>query len=274
MSLRRLRTRAPGWLLRAVVALLYLFMLGPIAITAATSFTAGNFSRFPPEGLSLRWWKRALAPDWLDPLLFTLQLGAIVAALSLVLGTMLAFGMARYPFRGRDLIGTMTFGPIILPHLVIGIALLQALVSLGFTGLVGMVGLVIGHLVICVPYVVRTVLVSLQAMPRNVELAAMNLGASRGTVLRTITLPLIKSGVFAGVVFAFIHSFNDINVALFLSTPTERVINIRILGQLNSGFEPVIAAVAIMTLIVPMVLVYFAERFFGIGDFIYGARRD
>lgn len=270
---RRLSNRTPRCLLLLIVAVLYCFMLGPIVITAATSFNEGNTSKFPPEGFSLRWWEKALSPEWFDPLLFTLYLASLVGFLSLLLGLMLSFGLTRYRFPGRDAISVVTFGPIILPNIVIGVALLQFLVYAGMNQYIGLTGLVIGHLVISLPYAVRTISISLQAMPPNVELAAANLGARPSTVLREITLPLIKSGIFAGVIFAFIHSFNDINISLFLSTPSYQVINVKVLGHLDHGFEPVIAAVAVLTFAVPLLLVYVTERFVGIGDFLYGPNK-
>lgn len=270
---RRVMNRGPRWILRTFVFLIFVFMLGPIVITAATTINEGSYSRFPPQGFSLKWWQMALSPEWLRPLWFTFYLAAIVGFISLLFGLLLAFALTRYRFPGRDALSTLAFGPIILPNLVIGIALLQMFVYLGLQQYIGLTGLIIGHLVISLPYAVRTISVSLQSMPPNLELAAMNLGASRWIILKEITLPLIKSGIFAGTIFAFIHSFNDINVALFLSTPTAQVINIKILGHLEYGFEPVVAAVAMMTLVVPLLMVFITERYIGIGDFIYGSRR-
>ena len=109
-------------------------------------------------------------------------------------------------------------------------------------------------------------------MPGSLELAAMNLGASRLVVLREITLPLIKSGVFAGVVFTFIHSFNDVPLSLFISSPGAKPIPIVILNFMDYGFAPTLAAVAMITVVIPLVLVIIAERLIGIGDFIYGSR--
>lgn len=269
---KRACNKAPGFLLKSIVAVLFIFMIGPIVITAATSINAGEQSRFPPEGFSLQWWQMALSREWLEPIWFTFKLGMIVAVLSTVLALALAFGVTRYTFIGRDAISTLAFGPLILPNLVIGIALLQMFVYFGMARHIGLVGLIIGHLVICLPYAVRTIGVSLQAMPQNLERAAMNLGASRWVILREITFPLIKSGMFAGGVFAFIHSFNDINIALFLSTPRAQVVNIKVLGHLEHGFEPVIAAVAMLTLAIPLLLVFMAQKYIGIGDFIYGSK--
>src|SRR2546427_12023280 len=118
-------TSGPWTLLCTVVAFVYLFSLGPILITAAVSFNQTNRSFFPPRGFSLRWWERAFAPEWIDPLLFSLKLGSLTAILSTLLALPLAFALYRYRFRGRDALVALTLGPLMLPTLVTGVGLLQ-----------------------------------------------------------------------------------------------------------------------------------------------------
>lgn len=268
----RLKNRAPSWLLATTVAVIYVYLLLPIVITASVSFNERNRSSFPPEGFSLRWWEEALSPDWIDPLWFSLKLATWAAVLSTAVGLPLAFALHRYKFPGRDALVTLSLAPLLLPALITGIGLLQMFHFLGLRDLIGMPSLVIGHIVISIPYVVRTVTISLHALPASVELAAMNLGANHWVVFREITLPLIKSGVFAGVVFTFIHSFNDVPLSLFISSPAARPIPIVILNFMEYGFAPTLAAVAVITVLIPLVLIVVAERMIGIGDFIYGSR--
>jgi putative spermidine/putrescine transport system permease protein len=272
-SLSRWRaTEGPWALLRAFVIVVYVFSLGPILITAAVSFNATNRSFFPPRGWSLRWWERALAPEWLDPLLFSLKLSSLTAILSTVLALPLAFALYRYRFRGREALLALTLGPLMMPSLVTGVGLLQLFQALGWREYVGFAGLLVGHVVICMPFAVRTVSVSLQTVPPNVELAAASLGATRSATLRHVVLPLIKTGLIAGAVFAFIHSFTDINLSIFLARPGESPITVKILGFLEFGFAPTLAAVSVITLMLPLALVAIVERVSGLGDFIYGER--
>ena len=137
--------------------------------------------------------------------------------------------------------------------------------------LYGFPALLIGHVVICLPFTVRTSAISLMGMPPRVEHAAFSLGATPVRVLLWVTLPLIKSGVFAGGVFAFIQSFTDYSVSLFLARPGAKPISVTILGFLDYGFTPTLAAVAVITLTVPLVLIGVVQHFFRIGDFIYGS---
>jgi putative spermidine/putrescine transport system permease protein len=247
-----------------------LFIFAPIVVTAAVSFNSVNQSRFPPIGFSLRWWQQAFDPRWLQPLLFSIELAVAAAVVSTLLGLPLAFGLVRHRFPGRDLIATLSLGPLALPALVTGIAILQMLNLIGLSFLYGFPALLIGHVVICLPFTVRTGAISLQGLPPRVEQAAASLGASPSRVLLLVTLPLIKSGVFAGAVFAFIQSFTDYSVSLFLAAPGASPISVTILSFLDYGFAPTLAAVAVITLLVPLALIGVVQRFFRIGDFIYG----
>jgi putative spermidine/putrescine transport system permease protein len=262
----------PWSALRAVVVLVYLFMLGPILITAAVSFNESNRSQFPPRGFSLQWWQRALAPEWVDALWFSLKLGSVTAVISTALALPLAFALTRYHFKGREAMVALTLGPLMLPALVTGVGLLQLFQYAGLREHIGFTALLVGHVVICLPFAVRTVGISLHTLPPNIELAAASLGASRWRTLRHVVFPLAKSGIIAGAVFAFVHSFTDVNLSLFLVRPGEVPITVKILGFLEFGFAPTLAAVSVITLLLPLALVAIVEKVSGLGDFIYGER--
>jgi putative spermidine/putrescine transport system permease protein len=266
---RPIRANLPWAALRGVVVALYVFLLVPIIITVTVSFNAVNQSKFPPLGFSFRWWADSMSARWLQPLAFSIELGLITAVVSVFLGMPLAFALVRYRFPGRDALATLALGPLVLPALVTGIGLLQFMHAAGFSFLFGFPILLIGHIIICLPFSVRCIGISLRALPANLEQAALSLGATPIVVLREIVLPLIKSGIFAGAVFSFIHSFSDYSISLFLSRPGTQPITITILSFLEYGFAPTLAAVAALTLIVPLVLIAVVQRVFRIGDFLY-----
>jgi len=258
------------WLsLKLVVAFVYLFMLGPIVITASVAFNATDRSYFPPRGFSLQWWEAAFGPQWLQPLVFSLELATLTALISAIAGLPLAFAFQRYEFPGKALVRAITLGPLILPTLVTGIALLQFLSLIGLGRWMGFWALLIGHVVICLPFSVRAVAISHAAMPVNLESAAASLGATRLAVLRHVTFPLAAPGVLAGMIFAFVHSFDDVNLSLFIARPGERPLTVAILGFLEFGFAPTLAAVSIVSMLIPLALVALFGRFVGIGDFLY-----
>ncbi len=262
--------RTMPWLsLKMVVAAVYVFMLGPILITASVAFNATERSYFPPRGFSLQWWEAAFGPQWMQPLVFSLQLASLTAVISAAAGIPLAFAFQRYEFPGKAIVRAITLGPLILPTLVTGIALLQFLSLIGLGRWMGFWALLIGHVVICLPFSVRTIAVSLQAMPGNLEPAAASLGATPFAVLRHVTLPLIAPGTMAGMIFAFVHSFDDVNLSLFIARPGERPLTVAILGFLDFGFAPTLAAVSILSMLIPLALVALFGRLVGIGDFLY-----
>ena len=262
----------PWAALRGVVIFIYVFMLGPILITAAVSFNASNRSQFPPRGFSLRWWERALSAEWIDPLVFSFELASITALVTTLLALPLAFALTRHRFRGRDAMVALTLGPLMLPALVTGVGLLQLFQYAGLRDSLGFTALLIGHIVICLPFAVRTVAISLNTLPPSLELAAASLGASRWRTLMHVVFPLIKSGIIAGALFAFVHSFTDVNLSLFLGRPGEQPITVKILGFLEFGFAPTLAAVSVVTLLLPLVLVAIVQRVSGLGDFLYADR--
>jgi putative spermidine/putrescine transport system permease protein len=263
---------SPWSALRLVVIFVYVFMLGPILITATVSFNASNRSQFPPRGFSLQWWQRAFSAEWVDPLVFSFKLGCLAALISTLLALPLAFALARYRFRGRAAIAALTLGPLMLPALVTGVGLLQLFQYVGLREYIGFTALLVGHVVICLPFAVRTIAISLHTLPPNMELAAASLGASRARTLWHVVLPLVKTGIVAGAVFAFVHSFTDVNLSLFLVRPGEQPITVKILGFLEYGFAPTLAAVSVITLLLPLALVAIVERLSGLGDFIYAGR--
>ncbi len=255
-------------MLKGAVLLIYVFILGPIAITASVSFNRGDRSAFPPSGFSLQWWRAALEPRWLSPLLFSLELAAMTAAVACVAGALLAFAFQRYEFWGKGVLRTLALGPLLLPSLITGIGLLQFLTLIGLVDWLGLPALLIGHVVICLPFCVRTTLVGLAAMPPGLENAAASLGAAPGRVLRHVTLPLAMPGAAAGAIFAFVHSFDDVNLSLFVARPGQQPITVAILAFLDYGFAPTLAAVSIISLLIPLALVALFGRLVGIGNFL------
>lgn len=268
----RRRTPLSGLALRGTALLIYLFMLGPILITAAASLNETDRSYFPPHGLSLRWWREAFTPRWMGAFTFSLELATISALATAAAGLPLAIALHRYTFPGKRVIEGMTMGPLVLPSLVTGIALLQFLTLAGLGSWIGLPALVIGHIVICLPFAVRTVLVSLKTIPANAEQAAASLGAGPLSVLREVTLPLARAGIGAGMIFAFISSFDDVNLSLFVASPQERPLTVQIMSFLEYGFSPTLAAVSVLSMLLPLVLVAAFGRFIGLSNFLQQER--
>ena len=253
-----------------VVFSIYAFMFAPIVVVLLASINSSQYFQFPPSGLSLRWYRAVFTPEWMGPASFSFVLATVSAALATLLGSLGAFAVVRYRFRGREALAALLESPIGVPSIVLGVALLQFFSIAGAKSLIGFPALLLAHTVETVPFVTRTAYVSLVGIDRSLELAAMNLGARPWQTLRSVTLPLIKPGLFAGGAFAFVVSFNNVNLSLFLVRPGQITLPIRIMNFLEFGTAPVLAAVNILSLSVIILVFATAERVGGFTQFIYG----
>jgi putative spermidine/putrescine transport system permease protein len=269
----RLEQLLPTALYRVALTAILIFVAAPIAVVFVSSVNSTQYLQLPPSGVSTRWWEAALTERWMGPTWFSLQLAAATSVLATGLGTLAALGIQRGTFRGRDALLAVLLSPLILPQIVTGAALLQFFALLGLRDLLGWPALLLGHIVITLPYAIRTVLVSLHGLDPRLEWAAQDLGANPFRTFLRVTLPLIKNGVFAGFVFAFIVSFNDVPISLFLGRPGNVPIPIAILGHVESRFDPAVSAVAVVTIAIVLALIAVGERFARVSQFLYQQER-
>jgi putative spermidine/putrescine transport system permease protein len=255
--------------LGAFSVLVYLFVLAPIVVVLASSLTAADYTSFPPQGLSLRWYLEIPRhPEFLDSLRVSLVVAAATAALATALGTLAALALVRHRFRGRDLLNGLFLSPLMVPTVILGVALLQFYTLAGITRTP--FSLICGHLVITVPYVVRLVSASLAGLDRTLELAAMSLGATPWQAFRRVTLPLARPGIVAGAAFAAITSFDDVSVALFLASPRAVTLPVRIFTYIEQTFDPLVTAVCSILIVLAAIAVAIIERLVGLGR-LFGA---
>ncbi|MFP6688720.1 MAG: ABC transporter permease, partial [Alphaproteobacteria bacterium] len=202
-----------------------------------------------PEGLSLRWiFKFFESSEFLDAYLFSLWLAVVTMLISTVIGTMAAIVLVRCVFPGRQLLRVYFLSPLILPGIVLGLALYIFYISTGWGLARTMPGLIIGHVLVTCPYVIGTVSAALFNFDTSLEEAARSLGAGPLKAFRKVTLPNIGAGVAAGAIFAFIVSFGQFDVSLFLSTPNYTPLPIALYISLRYTFEPTAAAAGIFAI--------------------------
>jgi len=196
-----------GPLALAFHALFIAFVLAPIVIVCAVAFTPEGYLSLPTNGLSLRWF-RAIAdyPEFVRAFRDSLWLAALSSTIAVTLCVPAALAIARYRFTGREAVLAFFMSPLMIPHVVLGIAFLRFFTVIGIGGT--FIGLVLSHIVIVMPFALRLVLAASTGLDRTVEYAAVSLGASPFTMFRRVTLPLILPGVVSGWVLAFITSFD------------------------------------------------------------------
>jgi mannopine transport system permease protein len=227
----------------AVLIIILCFLLLPIVIVVPMSLGGARYLEFPPRNLTLRWYQEFLAdPEWREATLFSVKIALLTTLCSVVVGTMAAVALVRGTLVGKRLLTAFTLAPLIVPHIVLGIALYLSFTPLGLSGSVP--GFVIAHTALAVPFVVLTVSAALYRVDRSLELAAINLGASRFTAFRLITLPLISPAVAVGGVFAFLASFDEAVVSFFLSGVSTKTLPRKLFENIDFDISPVIPAVA------------------------------
>jgi putative spermidine/putrescine transport system permease protein len=236
--------RSPFGILLAVICVIaFGYLILPILVVVVAPFGDTGYLAFPPKGFTLRWYAAALEDTrYFAGFLTSLQIGAAVALASTFIGVLAAYGLSRYEFRGRAFIESLFLSPLILPTLVLAVSL-----SLFFTRtglLTGTSRLVFAHIIVCTPYVIRVTLPVLRRFDRTLEEAAQNLGATPVQSFFLILLPVIKTGIVAGAVMAFITSFDEVVLALFLASPGQPTLPVMIYSAVQLGFEPTVAAVS------------------------------
>jgi ABC-type spermidine/putrescine transport system permease subunit II len=248
--------------LLAVVVLIYLFLLAPLIIVIAVSFDPTDAFRFPPPGLSLRWYAAFFASETFLRAFFRVSLvvAIVVSLLATTVGGLAAVGLVRFLRRGRTLVETFFLAPIVVPEILLGAALFLYYSRVKMT--TSIAGLVLGHLLLAIPYVVRTVAAGLAGVDRSLEEAAVSLGASRGQAFWKVTVPMIRSSLLSGAIFAFIVSFSDINIALFVSGPDTVTLPVHVFSQIMWQADPTIAAASTLQIVLIAGLLAVAQRAF------------
>jgi putative spermidine/putrescine transport system permease protein len=254
--------RAGPFALRAAVALIYAFLLTPVLIVVLTSFSSTRSTAFPPAGFSLFWYGEFFKnAGFVDAFKFSIQLGAAAAAISTAIGFISAYAIVRFLGRWRDAGHSLSLLPVMIPHILISISLLLALtvIALPEFGV-----LLAGHVLICVPFTVAAITASLDAVDPELEAAARTLGASRVQALREIVLPLAAPGILSALIFAFIVSFGDVYIALFLTGPGMTTLPIEVFSYMQWESTPVVAAITTLQIALILVLGLVIERLVGL----------
>jgi len=244
-----------------LLALLF-FLLAPIAVTIAVSFTEGAVFSFPPKGFSLRWYERALEiPELMDSIWLSAQLALLATVISLVMGTFCAIALVRKALPASEAIATFLVSPLMLPGLVLGIAILQASREVGLRDT--WTTLLLAHVVITMPFVMRTVLSSLSQFDFSMIDAARTLGLSQAQAMRKVLVPNILPGFLSGALFAFIASFDNYPISMFLVDVRTKTLPITLLNQIEMSPDPTLAAVSALLILATILALLLCDRLVG-----------
>ena len=253
---------ASATLSTAAVATL-IFLAAPLLVTMSLSVSDTLFVSFPPKGFTLAWYGKVLRdPEFLSSLSFSLWLAGFATAGAVLLGLPAAFALVRFPVPGAAAVRSLLLSPLIFPVLVTGLALLQLFSALGWSSVP--VNLLIAHILVTSPYVVRTVTASLMLADVTLEEAARTLGASRWRTFRRVTLPQIAPGVAAGGLFAFMVSFDNYPVSMWLADAQNDPMPMLIYRKASSVFDPSVATISTLMIGLAIVVVLILDRLVGL----------
>jgi putative spermidine/putrescine transport system permease protein len=247
-----------GLALGLVASLVLAFLVLPVFIVFPLSLSAGHYMSFPPPGLSAQWYVAFFGSrSWMDATLTSIEVAVPVTVLAVLLGTPAAIGLLRGRFAGRRAVNALVLSPLIVPGIIVAIGTYFVYAQYGLVG--NPIALVLGHTCLAVPFVVTNVTAALQGVDERLERAAASLGAAPWPAFRQVTLPLIAPGVFAGAVFAFITSFDELLIAPFLSGTTAVTLPRRMFDEIRYDIDPTIAAVSTLLILTTTALMLTAE---------------
>jgi putative spermidine/putrescine transport system permease protein len=257
------RCFSSGTVVNALSIGVYVFLLAPLAVVVLASFNSADYLSFPPRGFSMRWYRALWESEvWGDSFRLSILLTAVVTPLALFIGTLAAYALVRYSFPGKGMIATLVMAPLVMPQIVLGIALLNYFSLLGLVG--SMTGLLLGHLVVTLPFTVRLVSISVHNLDPALERAAQNLGATPLQTFWRVTLPLLRPGIVAGAIFAAIISFGELAVTLLIAGARTTTLPLRIFNYTEYNFDPTINAVSTIFVVLALVLIVALDRLIGL----------
>ncbi len=245
-------SRRPSALLIGLASIGLLFLLLPVLIVIPLSLSESQFMEFPPSGWSLRWYKVFFTDKaWLGSLRASFEIGCIVTVTSILLGTMAAVSIVRSKGAFSRMMLAMLLSPMIVPGIVTAVALYSFLNAVGLAG--GYLAVIIGHTLLAVPFVTISIVTSLMGFNSVYERASLSLGATPMQTFLRVTLPNIMPGILSGALLAFVTSFDDVILALFLSGRT-MTLSRKIWEDLVVVVEPTQAAASTVLLAVSVLL--------------------
>ncbi|MGC1575997.1 MAG: ABC transporter permease [Beijerinckiaceae bacterium] len=249
------KIRALRVLLWIFSILVGLFLVAPIIIVMITSLNETPYMEFPPQHVSLRWYRNFFtSPHWFEPALLSVRIAVATAVTATVLGTLAAIGIGRGQFRFRRALEMFFVSPLVVPVVVMALGLY--LLFSGFHVLGTPLALYLGHTVIATPLVIIIVLAAIRTTDTAIELAARSLGAGYTRALWHVTIPAIRPAILSGAAFAFLISFDEVIIAIFLGGPDATTLPKRMWETIRFEIDPTLTAISsLLTCVAVLILV-------------------
>ncbi|MFD1880605.1 ABC transporter permease [Paracoccus pacificus] len=241
-------------LLGLTCLMIAVWLVAPTLVVIPMSFADKKSLVFPPTGFSTQWYRNFFTnPQWFDSFVVSLKVAVMVSATATIIGTLAAMGIERMRSRAGGIIRALLITPMIVPGVVLAVGIYAVYLD---TRLVGTwIGYVLAHTLLAVPFVVIAVGANLAVFDQRLETAAASLGASRLTTFFTVTLPLILPGILSGALFAFVTSFDEVIVSLFITSPQLKTLPVQIFSSMTRDADPTVAAVGSLIFLTTSVII-------------------
>ena len=247
------------------------YMLAPLVVVCLVAFTPTDTLAVPWGAYSLRWFRAVFQhSDLVQSFWNSLAVAALAATGSVLLAAPAALAIARHDFAGRQALNGLLMSPLIVPHLVLGVAMLRLFALLDVRG--SSTWLTLAHVVIVTPYALRLMVAALTGMDRSIEQAALSLGASRWTTFRRITLPLMLPGITGGWMLAFINSFDEVTMSIFITSPQTVTLPVRMYMLATESVDPMMAAVSALIVALTAAVMIVLDRLYGLDKVLVGQK--
>ena len=246
-----------------ITILVYSFLIGPLLVIAASSFSDTTYLKFPGEGFTLRWYEQILkVKTFGNAAKYSIIIAFAATGIALALGLPAAYALNRYRFKGKGMIKELFLSPVLIPVIVLGFVILRYVVNR--FQLEALPSLLIGHTILSIPYVMRVVTASLANFDFSIEEAARILGAGSFYTFFHILLPNVKSGIISACIMAIINSFNNVSLSAFLTKAGVTVLPIEMMAYVEYHFDPTIAALASLLMMITLGVMLVIEKTLGL----------
>lgn len=253
--------RYKGLTIMAVLVFAFLFI--PLLIIAVTAFGTENTIAFPIKGFTFDWFGKALgSQSFKNAFLLSMKIATLATILALLIGIPAAYALSRYSIKGRKFIKSFFLSPTIVPGIVVGYALFQFIVIK--LQIPVFQGLLLGHFLVVLPYIIRVVGGALEQFDFSIEEVAWSLGCNKLQAFFKVVLPNISSGIISSFLLAFINSFNNIPVSMFLSGPGVTTLPTSLMSYVEMNYDPTVSAVSVMLMLATIVIMFIVEKTLGI----------
>lgn len=251
--------------LKLFVIPVFLFLFIPLFIIIVTSFGEKPTIQFPIEGFTLDWYANVFRTGgFLSSFWLSLRISFLATIFALLIGVPAAYALSRFNFLGRKRLKSFFLSPTIIPGVVVGFALFQFIVIRMQIPI--FIGLLLGHFLISLPYIIRVVGSSLEQLDMSLEEASWTLGCTRLVAFFKIVLPNITSGIYAAFMLAFINSFNNIPVSQFLTGPGFTALPTNLMGYIEYNYDPTVSALSVLLMLLTIFLMIIIEKTLGLAS--------